>query len=157
MMRRACPGRAIWQCMSDAAAPKPLVTLEAAVDALEFDRVDFHNLKGRRTARHIEKNDGDMDMSVMLRARSHGLDVRCRLTCSANHAQLTVDASATFVATEPVVLDEDVAHRFAEQVGVMALYPYLREAAGDLGRRFGQTVSLPLLRRGQVRLSDPTA
>lgn len=82
--------------------------------------------------------------------------------------QVTMDMGARTRGAEYAVLgatqfhydgsfevSEEVARSFAEGVGVMAIYPYLREALQSFSTRLTQSpITLPLLRQGQVDLAS---
>lgn len=94
-------------------------------------------------------------MSVTARGEPDWIEIRCRLTVQTVDADLVVDRSAIFRYSEPLEVGSEVVLEFIEKVGVMSVYPYLREAVTRLATDLG--VSPPvmgLLRAGTVRVSD---
>lgn len=134
-----------------------IATVEQAVAALEFERVDYYRLGIERISATTQKQDGTLNMAFRIRQRTDGLDFRCRLRVSSESARIIVDAAAVFRASGPVLVERPVAERFGEQVGLMTLFPFLREAAADLARRLDLRVSLPLLKHGEIRLAQQQA
>ena len=48
-------------------------------------------------------------------------------------------------------LTEELALEYANHVGFMAVVPFIRQAIADLSQRvFGQTLLMPIIRRGDV-------
>lgn len=69
---------------------------------------------------------------------------------------IEVDVAVTYRITVPVSLDEEVVLEFANEVGVMALLPYVREAISTLSARvFGNAVLMPILMRGDLVFNRP--
>ena len=86
------------------------------------------------------------------------VEVRVDMTVETAHADYRVTA-ATQYHYQPVEfqVSEPLGREFAERVGVMAVYPYVREAFASLARRLGQPpVTLPLMRAGELSLGEPT-
>ncbi|CAN5754422.1 hypothetical protein BH24ACT4_BH24ACT4_02800 [soil metagenome] len=68
-------------------------------------------------------------------------------------AEYLVDAEARYVVSEPVVIESAVQLEFAERVGVMAVYPFLRASLLDLSTRLGAgRAVLPIIRGGNLKL-----
>ncbi|QYC54602.1 hypothetical protein PP488_gp44 [Gordonia phage Agueybana] len=64
------------------------------------------------------------------------------------------DAGAVFTLKSEAQIEEGVQREFAEKVGVMAVYPYLRSTVSQLAASLGlDRPVLPLLRAGAVALT----
>ena len=55
------------------------------------------------------------------------IEVRCILAGETRDGRYLVDAAAQYEIKTPVALSQDLVEAFVECVGVMAIYPYLRE------------------------------
>jgi len=105
----------------------------------------------------LESDDLENSMQVMVGGEEGVLEIRVRIEAATAEANYVVVAATQFHfdATE-VTVTEDLGREFAEKVGVMALYPYVREAIQSMSTRLRQTVvTLPLMRTGQVSLGQP--
>jgi hypothetical protein len=82
--------------------------------------------------------------------------IRLRVEASSDTTFLGVEPVAEFQVPEnlrDLLVAEDLVE-FANEVGVMVLLPYLREAVADVTRRvFGSSSLVPLIQRGQLRFS----
>lgn len=100
------------------------------------------SLANETVALEVKIGSDDTHLEVRLRGSLDRLDV-----------EITADVSCIFTAGEPFKTSTAVRTEFAEKVGVMAVYPYLREAVSDVALRLGAPVPLlSLLRPGQVKL-----
>lgn len=99
--------------------------------------------------------DDDVAMSLRTRLEDHCLGVRCRIeTCNA-YGSFVVDGEAIFDLPAPVSSRQsNIVDEFTEQVGVTAVFPYLRAAVASLAAQLSVPASpLPLLRSGAVTLT----
>lgn len=130
-----------------------VLTLQDAVDNLDFAGVEFYAIEGRRketaSAEDEDGWDADVRMDRAYRTVDHGVDYRCQVIVSFPRGEVTVDAAALFRSEQPIDFNRDVVGEFGTSVAIMALYPYIRQAVDDLGSRLGFHTQLPLLRRGQ--------
>lgn len=55
------------------------------------------------------------------------LEVRCQATVDTDDAQFMVDAASRFLLSEPVSITEDARQEFVQKVGMLAVWPYIRE------------------------------
>lgn len=79
------------------------------------------------------------------------IGIRMTTTVSANVGTIEVDVAITYRTPEPVELDEETVLDFANNVGVMALLPFIREAVADLSTRvFGKAVLMPVMQLGSL-------
>jgi hypothetical protein len=124
---------------------------------LTLASVDFYEMSGRVDAGFDpahESEDGNVQIDVgpALRIRTDGVDVRCRLTARAPGGVIVVDGAAFYNSSEPIEVPHEMAVEFADNVGIMALIPYLRQGVDDLSMRllFPSRVILPVLLRDAI-------
>lgn len=86
------------------------------------------------------------------------IEVRCILEGETQDARYVIDAAAQYETETPVEINQDVVEAFVERVGVMAVYPYLREALQSAAAKLRLDAPvLGLLRPGGVKVTpdDP--
>ncbi|MDZ7929042.1 MAG: hypothetical protein U5N21_02790 [Rhodococcus sp. (in: high G+C Gram-positive bacteria)] len=124
--------------------------------ACELSDIVFYEVSALRmseTDSEPDKKPG-FDMRIMTRIEPQRVEIRCRAQALGAGGQYVTDASSVFTMASPVEVDERVVREFAEKVGVMAVYPYIRESITQGGARLGlDRPILPLLRAGDVHLS----
>lgn len=125
--------------------------IEDAVEHLDLARVRFYALSARVFERDDADADGEISFETAVRLRDDGVDYRCLVTASHGEVTVSADAAVMYQASGSIDIESDVVLAFGDSVAMMTLFPYLRQAAGDLGMRLGYDVTLPLLQRGQVR------
>jgi len=105
----------------------------------------------------LESDDVEHGMNIMVGDSEGVLEVRARFTVDTAEAEYLVVAATQFhYDAAQVRMTEALGREFAEKVGVMALYPYVREAIQSMSTRLRQEViTLPLMRTGQVSLGQP--
>lgn len=109
-------------------------------------------------ARRAEDDQPEPGFSMNVKTRVEGntLEVRCRAIAGGDGGEYLTDASAVFTLAEPIDVPAETAREFAEKVGVMAVYPYIRESMTQSGAKLGlNRPVLPLLRAGDVKLDPP--
>ena len=135
--------------------------LSELLELMQLRTIGFYELSGRAEVGFQEQADDhddgdasiDVEVSPGLRIRDDGVDVRCRLTVHSTGGVIIVDGAAFYDSTEPVDVPEEHASSFAEQVGIMTLLPYLRQAVDDLSMRllFPRRVLIPVVPRGSIK------
>lgn len=123
----------------------------------ELDGIETYEV----SARLVERGEG-FEEGYLIKAGivfdPSALRTRFTLTFSAAAADFTVDLAVKYRLDEAVIVGQEVAVEFAEKVGVMAAWPFLREHVFGLASRIGQPVPvLGLLRQGEFTLTpdDP--
>lgn len=136
--------------------PEPIAveSVEDLVALAELTEVRTYLLHGERASR---AEVVDARMSVMGKCEQSWLETRCRLTLGTEDSDLVVDRSAVFTFDRPVAPREDIVRQFVERVGVMSVYPYLREGASTLASQLGVAPPvLALMRAGTFKLTLAT-
>lgn len=132
------------------------VTVSDAKQLLEY--VELEGIETYEvSARLVERAEGfeeDYFIKAGIRFDSDALRTRFTLTFSAAAADFTADLAVKYRLDEDVTVGRQVAVEFAEKVGVMAAWPFLREHVFGLASRIGQPVPvLGLLRQGEFSLT----
>lgn len=88
-----------------------------------------------------------------LKIRHEGAEIGIRVSVvlELGVGVIKVDASVNYVANEVVAMTEATRLDFANNVGLMAVLPYIRQAVADLSQRvFDDVVLMPIVQRGEV-------
>lgn len=148
-----------------------ITTTRELLDLTELSDVVIHYLEGERhdpddredeeprlSPEPLESGDDPLDdivsFAVTTRVDGDEIGVRCRIITFNYHGSFTVDGEAIFSFEAPTrPIPPDIVHDFVEQVGVMALYPYLRAASAACAAQMSlPTPRFPLLRAGDLKL-----
>ncbi|MFE5293010.1 hypothetical protein ACFQ8T_12585 [Isoptericola sp. NPDC056618] len=133
--------------------------VRTAADLLPFAELTStttYEVHGRRLPSDEARPEEDCasNFNVLVRKELGELETRARVQVLTTEADLLADIGATYSFSEPLHLEEDVVQEFVERAGVMAVFPYLREAIQTTATRLGVDAPvLGLLRAGSFRLS----
>jgi hypothetical protein len=123
----------------------------------ELTGIRVHGFSAERVAGATAASDSEeaeQAIQVQIGQKPGLIEVRVRLDLKTTAARYQVDAASQFRFPEEHEVSEDVAREFAEAVGVMSVYPYLREFVQSSSARLSlPPVTLPLLRQGEVDLT----
>ena len=136
-------------------APGPSVITEAKdLFALtELDGIRFYEVSG---VRRDDARDPGVEIEVRLRRDEREIEIRCAAHVTAEDADYRSDASAVFTLNGPVEISDAALSEFVERVGVMTVYPYLRESIDQSAAKLGAArPTMKLLRPGDITVSVP--
>ncbi|MDR6862165.1 hypothetical protein [Phycicoccus sp. 3266] len=120
-----------------------------------FYRVDAERLEDDAAPEGDERDEADTSFAIQERHGPEVMEVRCRLDWAARGGRYTIDAAAQYDFDEPLDLSAEVVREFVERVGVMAVYPFIREALHQAASRLRLDAPiLGLLQAGSVRVTD---
>ncbi|MDQ1292892.1 MAG: hypothetical protein QG608_773 [Actinomycetota bacterium] len=152
---------------SESCARGDLLSLESFTDACTLNDIIYYEISVRRTqpASSVppapeggdqDSNAAHHEVQLMSRVVDGTLEIRARLDMTGPEAEATVDASALFSLSDPSLSpSEELQMEFARRVGIMVIYPYLREALHQsVAKLRVESPMLALLRAGQFSLSD---
>ncbi|MEV8238485.1 hypothetical protein AB0P23_24840 [Rhodococcus sp. NPDC077669] len=140
-------------------APRTVTDARELLELSELTDVIFYEVSGRRTT---DADTSSVSIQIALRHEALVIEVRCRATVTGAGGEYLSDASAVFTLNAPIAAAEQVITEFVERVGVMSVYPYLRESISQSAAKLGlERPVLKLLRPGEVHVtvdskSDPT-
>lgn len=121
------------------------------LELAELSNIVFYEITGRRT---LETNETPLSIQILMRREDLVLEVRARAMVSGAGGEYIADASAIFSLEEPIDASDEVIQEFVERVGVMSVYPYLREAVTSTAAKLGlDRPILKLLRPGDVHVT----
>lgn len=140
---------------------QPSKTLQRLSEGAVLSRVYYLEV----SARQADPDNGSdsltpgFELNIEVSQEVGRFRIKLRVSASSESASLAVEPVAEFQVPEDLrdLLVPENLVEFANEVGVMVLLPYVREAVADVTRRvFGTPSLVPLIQRGQLSFSlDP--
>ncbi len=141
---------------------EPSNELRDFVGQVELEDLSFAELTARRALEPVESEGNTVEPRYTLNAQMTDDHLHFRLTLridlEASAGELRAAAMADYRVEEKAAsaLTMRMAVEYANEVGVMALLPYLRQAIADLSLRvFGTALLMPIQQRGAVSFALP--
>jgi hypothetical protein len=138
-------------------ASAELLTL---VEVAELQAITFLEISMRvseeSAAGEAEMPPPELQLGVDINADDHRFRVRFRVEAYSDQISLAVEPAAEYSVPEAddSLFDERVLLEYANEVAVMTLVPFAREAIADITRRtLGTAVLLPIMRRGELNFA----
>lgn len=137
--------------MSDALPPRPVSDARELLDLAELTDIVFYETGARRSP---DGKEEPLSVRIALRREDLVLEVRCRATLAGAGGEYVADASSVFTLEQPIDASDEVIAEFVERVGVMSVYPYLRESISQSAAKLGlERPILKLLRQNEVHVT----
>lgn len=150
---------------------RTITDLGEAVSLLEFVDVIVYESRGQRRDGGFadlleeeatnEPGIGQIKMDLLVMDSPDVLAIRAQCITASADVVVSYDAAALYRKAEPIALDGPTSEAFVANVGIMTLYPFLREGVHEVSSRLGSPIKLGLLKREQneVQLTaiQPTA
>ncbi|WP_454700001.1 hypothetical protein [Arthrobacter humicola] len=137
--------------------PRELNSVQELLELSDIRGLDFHELSAKRNpdapgpAAEGEDYSVQLDLSDMTTPTE--LNVRCRATLTLLSSTFIVDVSAAYEFSEPCVFSPELRQEFIERVGMMSVYPFIRQNFHAMSVQIGETpILLPILRANSVKL-----
>lgn len=129
------------------------------LDLVELVDMRVYAAEGRRKdSSGAEDHDqsGDIELNFMERHTAEVLENRFRITVENKEAIYSADIGAIYSLQEPVTPLPALIAEFAERVGFMAVFPYLRESISTSASRLGLPMPvLGIVRPGDFQIPTP--
>ena len=131
--------------------PRTVSDARDLLDLAELTDIVFYEVGARRAT---DSADSEPTIQIALRREETSIEVRCRAHVVGSGGAYTTDASAVFSLSEQIAVSDDALTEFVERVGVMTVYPYLRESITQSAAKLGlERPILKLLRPGDVHVT----
>lgn len=142
--------------MTDPTALVEVDSVHALLGLAELQGVEVYELRGRELVR---PEDADFHegfvITAAIDAAPDQIKTRFMLTFSSAVGEYYVNLAVRYVFSVPALVPKAVAVEFAEKVGIMTAFPFLREHVYNLASRLGHSVPvLGLLKQGQLTLTN---
>lgn len=119
----------------------------------ELTEIRVYEIGGRRLLGGAEASEPAEDFQVQATGDSRHFETRARLILVTNEAELLADVSAVHSFDEDLVISREVAAEFTRRVGIMSVYPFVREQIFTSATRLGVAAPvLGMLRAGQFNI-----
>jgi hypothetical protein len=106
----------------------------------------------------FESDDVEQTVEVQFGSADRVIEVRANVLVKTRIAEYSVTGVTQFHVEDGVDYSDEAAAEFAEKVGVMAIYPYLREAIQSLTTRLHESpVTMPLMRQSVLVANEADA
>lgn len=136
--------------------PALIDSIEDLVQHSELTSIRVYEVAGRRVT-HEEDAVGQ-SLAVQARASESDIETRVKLEQRTPDALLLADIGATYTLDSEFEVAREVLREFTERVGVMSVFPFLRESILTTATRLGtEAPVLGLLRAGAFRIEDTQA
>ncbi|MGV0778745.1 hypothetical protein [Mycolicibacterium elephantis] len=117
------------------------------LNVADVREIRFHELSAKRTGN--TDSDHTLTMRVFVRVDETEIGVRCRAEVSGKGGDYVADAEAVFELSEAMSIPPDILREFVEKVGVLVVYPYVREAVADSAAKLGRPRPVLKILRGE--------
>lgn len=138
--------------MGTATTEEDVAAVKDLLERCSLNGIEYHELSAKWTGTRPEEETSDVDVTINLQHRvaddGFGIRMAGNISVGYGEAQAVIAASYGYEGEMPEVR---TVLAFANEVAVMTLFPYLREALGTITSKvFGDAVLLPILPRGGV-------
>ena len=142
---------------------EPSEALVALVPNVELQAIFYREIAGRLGTGQREE-PGLPEFSLAFdRNQENPAQFRLQLRCAIRFpdgAELIAEPVAEYAITDPaqVPITDELMVEYANEVGVMALLPYLRQTIASVSQQvFGTAVLMPIMQRGALSFSIDAA
>ena len=137
-------------------------TLELAGRRRDAEPVPSSDEEFKASSDHTPKPPAELDgapgkwtMQSFIRDDADSLAVRLRTTLESTAlTEVVVDVAVKYAKTDEFQIEHEALEYFLRDVAVMQLFPYVRQSLSDLTGRLGSTVTLPMINRASIELSE---
>lgn len=140
--------------MSEPLSDDDLAGVRALIEQSSLRGIFYHELSAARfdvPATEIDPNNGQMQVGVQYRLDSETFGVRMNGTLRTQIGEARVAVAAEYDLRDGHQPTKRDVLNYANEVAVMSVFPYLRQAFADITLRvFGEAVLLPVAQRGQI-------
>ncbi len=134
--------------------PLEIHDIHALMELVSLQEIRYFELKGAVTGPPSdEAADPELLMEYSEYVDDESIHCRFRFTVKTSDAEFVSDIASVFETSKPVKVDRIVLNDFAERVGFMAAFPYLRESLTTTASRMGRRAPLiGLMRPGDLKI-----
>jgi hypothetical protein len=145
--------------------PDSGISLEQLVEGAEIEEISFFEISAIRNDSPTEASGGDDDvfpsyqLDTGTKDDGAGFRVRIRTEIDVALGRIVTDLAVTYLtpSLDANEVGPGTLLDFVNNVSVMTLVPYNRQAIADISQRiFGATLTMPMIKRGELEfhLSD---
>ncbi len=121
-----------------------------------LESVECHEMSAKRNDHPPEPDapeEGNVNIAAQFRYDEGSFGVRLIARVTIPIGEVTVSIAGEYSLTEECVPSTRTVQQFCNEVAIMSVFPYLREAVSTVsGRVFGNPLYLPMVDRGEIVL-----
>jgi hypothetical protein len=130
---------------------EPFSSANEVLDSTELSDIAYTQLSANRSD---EDSDSALSVKVAARLSDERIEIMGSGRLAGQGAVYVVDVIAQFTKSDAREIPEDMLRDFVERVGVITIYPYIREGIVGLAAKLAlPRPRIPLFRPGRVKLS----
>lgn len=122
--------------MSEPQTPRQVESVIDLVQLVELSEFRCYRLMGERVTASDDREE-TQSLSILAGGDETHVECRVRMELGTESANLEADIGAVYTLPEPVEMTAAVVAEFIERVGLMAVFPFLREAVFTTASRMG--------------------
>lgn len=133
-----------------------LEKVRALIEDSRLMAIDYHEVSAKRLSpESVQQGDeGNFEIEVQTRFDEGSFGVRLNGTLTFSGGEAVASVAGEYELLNDAKPSMRTVQIFANEVGVMTVYPYLRESIGNTTAKvFGEPVLLPIVDRGQISVS----
>lgn len=124
--------------------------------SFEHSALSIESTDVPKTTDPVEENPAEVSITYAHFINETEFHTRFKLTFTEPGVVYSADIAGIYQMSEPIALAQEVQNEFAERVGIMAVFPFLRESVSTSAARMGLAVPLlGLMRPGDFRIEPP--
>jgi hypothetical protein len=145
--------------------PRSVSDLAEAISVLDFVDIIVYESRGQRRDGGFtdllddapeQPGTAQLRMDVRVSDSPDALAIRAQCLAASPDVVVAYDAAVIYRKTEPVALERPTSEAFVSNVGIVALYPFLREGIHEVSSRLGFPIKLGMVKREDGE-AQPTA
>ncbi len=142
--------------MTDTLNEKDLEAVREVISASRLRSIEYYEISARRYEDNLEPDermDGHVNIDVMQRVTETGFGIRLNARVIVPQGEASASVAAEYDLDEEVSPKSRTLQLFANEVAVMSIFPYVREAISTCTARvFGRPLNLPVVERGEITM-----
>lgn len=120
-----------------------------------LNEIDFHEVGARKLAENKQRESNENQIDVSMQVKHHvsegAFGILFVVVLHPFKGEIEVSVAAEYIVEDDDPIDEHAVRAFGNEVAVMTLFPYVREAVSTLTARLWQKpITMPTLERGAV-------
>ncbi|MFA6298784.1 MAG: hypothetical protein WC642_06440 [Nocardioides sp.] len=135
---------------------RDLIAVKEVIASAELASIDYYDVSASRLDDENPDHTGEDNLTISVQYRSveQGFGVRLLAEVVLPNGRARACVAGEYLLADGFDADERACQIFVNEVAVMTVYPYLREAmATATSRVFGEPLHLPIVQRGEIRVN----
>ncbi|ALD14429.1 hypothetical protein ITJ44_15570 [Clavibacter sp. VKM Ac-2873] len=137
-------------------SPKDVELIHALLASSKLESVECHEMSAYRNDEPPEPDapeEGTVNIAAQYRYDDGSFGVRLIAHVTIPVGKITVSMAGEYSIADEYSPSTRTVQQFCNEVAIMSLFPYLREAVSTVsGRVFGKPLYLPMVDRGEITL-----